>query len=107
MNVNPTVTIGVSLNDTIYVTQSATLTATGGSTYVWSNGSTSASIVFVPAAIGSYTICVLGTNSFSCVDSQCVNIYVKQLDCGDLLVPSAFSPNGDNANDFYVFMVVV
>ncbi|MDO9187824.1 MAG: PKD domain-containing protein [Bacteroidia bacterium] len=56
-----TVTVGAALaitvnSETICTGQSATLTAAGGTTYLWSNGSTASSITESPSATTSYTV---------------------------------------------------
>jgi len=61
-----TVTVGAALaiivnSETICTGQSATLTASGGATYLWSGGSTASSITKSPTTTTSYT--VTGTSS--------------------------------------------
>jgi gliding motility-associated-like protein len=99
MSPTPNVGVAVTSNDTITLGQSVTLTASGALTYVWDNASTASTIIYTPSATGDYTRCVYGTSSAGCIDSQCVDIHVKKLDCGELFLPNAFSPNGDLAND--------
>ncbi|MBC7861944.1 MAG: gliding motility-associated C-terminal domain-containing protein, partial [Bacteroidia bacterium] len=98
--VNPMPIVGMTFaaNDTITLGQSVTLTASGAAGYVWDNASTATSIIVSPTATGDFTYCVYGTTA-GCIDSQCVDIHVKKLDCGELFFPNAFSPNGDHAND--------
>ena len=62
MTVNPLPTITV--NSVTISSGSATLTASGGSTYVWSNGSSGSSITISPTVTTSYI--VTGTNSSGC-----------------------------------------
>ena len=42
--------------------------------------------------------CVSAIDSNGCADSACVKIGIEII-CGDVFVPSAFSPNNDNEND--------
>ena len=53
---------------------STTLTATGGGTYLWLNGATSASITVTPGIPTTYSVTVTGTNGCSAVGSKLVNI---------------------------------
>ena len=55
--------------------------------------------VNVAGGAGFQGYCVTGTNSAGCSDSQCITIYAKLMDCGNIFVPDAFSPNDDQAND--------
>ncbi len=63
--VNPTPTIATS-GDTICSGTTATLTASGASSYVWSTGATSNLLIVTPATTTIYP--VTGTNSFGCTD---------------------------------------
>jgi hypothetical protein len=72
VNVNPTPTVSVN-DQTICPGGTATITAGGASTYLWDNGSTSASIVDSPSANTSYT--VTGT-SLGCSDTKTVSVII-------------------------------
>jgi hypothetical protein len=61
---NPTVTLSSSQPSVMCSGQSATLSASGASSYSWNTGSTSPSIVVSPTTTTTYT--VLGTNSSGC-----------------------------------------
>jgi gliding motility-associated-like protein len=69
----PTVTVTSS---TICIGQTATITANGASTYVWSTGSLSNTITDTPSANTSYT--VLGS-SLNCTNSAIANVSVTPL----------------------------
>jgi gliding motility-associated-like protein len=83
-------------NVTIAQGQSANLSATGGTTYLWDNSMTGANITVSPLATTIYCVTVYDANN--CFDSACVTV---RLDiCPTILyLPNAFSPNGDTEND--------
>ncbi len=62
-------------DQTILRGSSATLTATGGVSYLWSNGETTASIVVSPTNTTSYFVTV--TNPFGCTDNDTVIVNVN------------------------------
>jgi uncharacterized repeat protein (TIGR01451 family) len=53
---------------------STTLTATGGGTYLWFNGATTASVTVTPATATTYSVTVTGVNGCTAVGSKLVNI---------------------------------
>ena len=98
--VNPKPVANAASNITILQGQSTNLSATGGGTYVWSNGAIDSNITVFPTATTKY--CVVVTNSNNCTDSACVTVAVELKDCvnkGALYFPNAFSPNTDSEND--------
>ncbi|MBK9453072.1 MAG: HYR domain-containing protein [Bacteroidetes bacterium] len=58
VTVNPYPVVTVSGTNSICTGQSTTLTATGGGTYAWSNGATTASINVAPTSTTTYTVTV-------------------------------------------------
>src|SRR5690606_34575117 len=77
------------------------LPATGGVEYVWlpdedMDCDTCAITTVCPMYATQY--CVTGTDANGCVNEDCVTINVDII-CGDIFVPSAFSPNNDGEND--------
>ena len=64
-------------NASVCFGQSSTLTASGAVEYLWSNGSTSSSIVVSPSLATTYS--VIGTNSIGCQSSVVITINVKNI----------------------------
>ncbi|MBI3502589.1 MAG: gliding motility-associated C-terminal domain-containing protein [Bacteroidetes bacterium] len=95
VNPNPSGNI-IPPSDTINLGGSATLTASGGTNYSWSNGSTASIITVSPTVTTTYTVFICDANG--CCDVVPVTVYVE-INCGELFVPNAFSPNGDTKND--------
>ncbi len=58
ITVASSLTAGINRSDTICLGDSTTLTAFGGSTYLWGNGSTNASITVSPTTPTSYSVTV-------------------------------------------------
>jgi len=50
------------------VISSATLNATGGATYAWSNGATTASITVIPTVSTDYSVTITGANGCTSID---------------------------------------
>jgi hypothetical protein len=72
----PQPTVTISGVDSICNGQSATLTASGASTYSWSTGATTSSITVVPSSTTVYTVSSTGS---SCNDTKIHQVYVKPL----------------------------
>jgi hypothetical protein len=82
VNTLPVVTISVAEtsggtnNDGIICNgSSATLTATGGGSYLWNNGSTPAVISVNPSSTTNYTVTVTNVNSCSATKSSTVTVF--------------------------------
>jgi gliding motility-associated-like protein len=84
-------------DQTINVGQTAVLTATGNGTMIWDNGDTTQTSVS-PQTTTTYVVTL--TDSNGCVSSDEVNV-VLATNCGDLFIPTAFSPNDDAVNSAF------
>lgn len=81
--------------------ESTTLFATGGGTYLWTPATgLSCTTCQSPTAAptDTTTYCVVVTDANQCTDTACVRILVEA-PCGDVFVPTAFSPNASGKND--------
>ena len=66
LTINPIPVVTVTGDAAIALYESATLTASGASTYVWNTGETAQTITVTPASIGNHSYIVVGTSEFSC-----------------------------------------
>ncbi len=100
VNPLPLITVSPSPDTTLILGQTVDLLASGGTTYLWTpTDYLSCSICANPTATPEQTTtyCVSTTNN-GCINSSCVTIFVDIV-CGEVFVPTAFSPNGDGSND--------
>ncbi|MCB0510850.1 MAG: gliding motility-associated C-terminal domain-containing protein, partial [Bacteroidetes bacterium] len=86
--------------DTILNLESSTLIADDGYLYDWGLGtiSTDSFLVVTPSTSTSYTLVVY--DDFGCNSSYEVTVYLQDREL-ELMVPDAFSPNGDGVNDIF------
>ncbi|MCB9174834.1 MAG: gliding motility-associated C-terminal domain-containing protein [Flavobacteriales bacterium] len=97
---NPNVVVTPAISTTIIQGNSIELTASGASSYTWTP-SEGLSCTACPVTIASpevTTVYCASTTVNGCVDTTCVIVNVDII-CGELFVPSAFSPNSDGVND--------
>jgi hypothetical protein len=79
--VNPIPTVSGGADVSICSGESVVLSGNGANTYSWSNGIQNGQ-AFVPTVTGVYT--VTGTNSFGCIDSDVVNVFVNSSSTSNL-----------------------
>jgi len=77
VNVNTTPIAGAGTDQSICNGEAVTLTATGGGTYTWSNGSTNASIAVTPSVTTTYTVTITSANG--CTDEDSVTVFVGSI----------------------------
>ncbi|MFT7611555.1 MAG: gliding motility-associated-like protein [Parvicellaceae bacterium] len=102
VNVTPTPAADAGSDVTIIIGQTVDLFASGGSTITWlADPTLSCTNCDDPTAAptSSTTYCAEVIEN-GCVDTACVTVTVD-IQCGDLFVPTAFSPNGDGSNDCF------
>lgn len=94
--------VSACCSQTIYYGQTVTLSAAGGTSYVWSPSAglscdncpnPNAS----PNSTTTYTVYI--TTDSGCVAQQYVTLSLEALNCDEIFVPDAFSPNNDGQND--------
>jgi gliding motility-associated-like protein len=97
------VTAGAGVDVTIQQGQSTQLNGTGGTSWSWTPAGsldcpTCQNPNATPDVTTTYVLTV--TDSLGCTDTDTVTVFVD-IECGELFLPTAFSPNGDGENDVY------
>ncbi|NSW45858.1 MAG: gliding motility-associated C-terminal domain-containing protein [Bacteroidales bacterium] len=77
VTVNPIPIVSISGDNNICVGESTTLTASGGNSYIWSNGGNTNSIVVSPVNTTIYN--VTATNTYSCTSTANYQVTVNPL----------------------------
>jgi gliding motility-associated-like protein len=81
-------------------------TSYGGNAFNWSpfinmSANNVASPYVAPMTTTQYILAYTDTTN-GCVDRDTVTVFVKE--CADLIIPNAFSPNQDGADDYFMIM---
>jgi gliding motility-associated-like protein len=89
------------LSQIILAGESVQLTASGATTYTWTpttglSCTNCSNPIASPTVTTTYT--VTGTDASGCIGTANVTIVVEQL-CGEIFIPTIFSPNDDGLND--------
>ena len=71
------------------------MVASGGTSYLWNTGASSAQILMKPLETTTY--CAMVTNANGCKREACVEVQVRAE--STLYIPNVFTPNGDGIND--------
>ena len=92
---------GIANNDgIIFNGATATLTASGGTSYIWSSGETTAAIT--KGTAGTYTVTVTDANG--CANEASAEVIISVY---DPFVPSVITPNGDGKNDYFKISEII
>jgi gliding motility-associated-like protein len=98
--VYPLPTVNAGNDTTISAGNTAILIASGAANYSWNNATIGAVNSVSPSV--STTYIVTGTDANNCSNIDSVNVNIIPLDDSVyIVIPSAFTPNGDGLNDIY------
>ncbi|MFH0867410.1 MAG: gliding motility-associated C-terminal domain-containing protein, partial [Bacteroidota bacterium] len=101
VNVSPTPSITISNDTSITIGTSAQLYVAGGTSWSWSPPSGLSCTncqdpIASPTETTTYFVTVTDSSNCTATDSVLVTI---EMNCGEIFIPTAFSPNNDGSND--------
>lgn len=99
INVLPLPNANAGTDQSINLGDSAILSASGGMYYNWNTGSNSAITSVAPTTTSTYYVVVISADSCVAIDSVIVEVTNPSK---SIVVPDAFTPNGDNLNDKFL-----
>lgn len=91
----------ITVSDSVQIMEgeTATISASGGTDYLWSTNQTNSQITVTPPATQYYYVTVSDINNCSVSDSVLVDVTpIPEI---VILVPTGFTPNGDGINDYF------
>jgi len=106
VTVHPLPTVTASNDTTIELGYSIQLFANGGESYTWYpptglSCTDCQNPIASPESTTEYIVTVIDSNGCSATDTVLIRV---EINCGEVFVPDAFSPNGDGNNDeFRIF----
>ncbi|MFY7861626.1 MAG: gliding motility-associated C-terminal domain-containing protein, partial [Chitinophagales bacterium] len=95
----PKMQISLQTNDSIIKGENVTLAASGADQYVWSTGLRNEDLT-LKLVDDITTVTLRGWSTIGCEDSTTIEVYSIERPVLDL--PTAFSPNNDQRNDYYI-----
>jgi uncharacterized repeat protein (TIGR01451 family) len=102
VNVNPAPVGNIAGDTLICSTESTTLTASGGTSYLWSTGATTPEITVTPATTTTYTVIV--SNAGGCTDTVSVTVRVSQpITASTVTVCNSNNTPNDDSDDTFTF----
>jgi len=106
VSVFPLPTANAGNDTTIIAGGSAQLSGSGGVTYSWSpsNGLSCTNCfnpIATPSVSTTYILEVTDANGCTAIDTVRITVQQENDDCAEIVIPNAFTPDGDGVNDIF------